>query len=323
MARKSARSSAECALQSCGNSVRFDNPSFPYCSRYHSHLRADMTQVDHLINESSKSMQEVLTVLKHAERDESYTLRGKETAEIINDSITDKNHTQSRVRELTYAALASCGKALRKHKVNPFNSRQARESRDILLEDVQGDLEKRGFDVHHLRCESGTANLNDRNGIVKINDHEVLLVELDDADVVIDVATSAPLCDVIENDRVDQVLEQGTSQFGDGVSVVDLAVFGGWSSGNYAKITRKDTGETLWSNETLEESDIDQQRKLVEEYQRKFGDLKQPEVFYPGFDNERQGGSIEEKIDNHGDLTKEDIIRINEQRKQQKQRGGE
>lgn len=311
MAKKNTRNSTECALESCSNTVRFDNPSFPYCSRYHSHLKSDTTKVDRMIEDNPHNMNSINRILKNAEIDESYTPQGLEMSNLTFENITSKNDHQTKTREMVRTALGSCGRHYKKYKLNPFDPHQSAEYRDRLLDDVESDLKDKRFKVERIVCEDGSAFID---GEKKINNHEALLVRMDDTDVVVDVASAAPLDGVIEG-KVDEHFGSGNSTFGDGVTIVDIAEYGRWSSGEYKTIRNTTTGEVEWNNKSSTDSGYDDQRKTAREAEEKYGKILFPSINYHSFENEENNDNIEEdhneisdrKRRTNSDMTKEEI----------------
>lgn len=322
MARKNTRNSTKCALESCGNSVAFTNDSFPYCSRYHAHLKSDTTKIDRMIEDNPNNMDAINRTLKNAEIDETYTPQGLEMSNLTFENITSKNDHQTRTREMIRSALASCGRHYKKYKINPFDPHQSAEHRSQLLDDVESDLENKRFNVDRIVCEDGSAFID---GEKKINDHEALLVRMDDTDIVVDVASAAPLDGIIEG-RVDEYFGSGNSTFGDGVTIVDIAEYGRWSSGEYKTIRNTSTGEIEWNNKSSTDSEYDDQRKMVEAARSTYGEILFPPINYHNFENdnvddnidETQGKSSDRRTRAHSDMTKEEVREKIKERELQK-----
>lgn len=311
MANKNTRNSTTCALESCNNSVRFDNASFPYCSRYHSHLKSDTTKVDRMIDDNPHNMVSINRMLKNAEVDESITSQGIEMANLTFENITNKNDHQTRIRDMVKTALGSCGRHYKKYRLNPFDPHQAAQHRDKILDDVESDLKDKNFTVERIVCEDGSAFIN---GEQKINDHEALLVKMDDTEVVVDVASAAPLDGIIEG-RVDKYFGSGNSTFGDGVTIVDIVEYGRWSSGEYKTIKNITTGEVEWNNKSSTDYGYDDQRKTAKQAEEKYGEILFPPIDYQGFENEKnddnieksQNDTLESRNEHPSDMTREEI----------------
>ena len=322
MARKNVRTSTTCALESCNNSVRFDNESFPYCSRYHSHLKSDTTKVDRMMEDNPHNMDSINRLLKNAEIDESITPQGVEMTNLTFENITSKNDHQTDVRKMVVTALGSCGRTYKKHRINPFNPHQSAKYRDKILDDVESDLKDKGFTVERIVCEDGSAFID---GEQKINDHKALIVRMEDTDIVVDVASAAPLDGIIEG-KVSDYFGSGNSSFGDGVTIVDIAEYGRWSSGEYKTIKNITTGEIEWNNKSSTDSSYDDQRDTVKKYEEKYGELIFPDIDYQGFGNKENDDNIEKVKNNRSnqqesipvDMTKEEIKAKIEARKSRK-----
>lgn len=242
----------------CTRKVRYDNPTFPYCN-YHAGMKEYETLTD-------KNFREATT---QEERDRVYRDR----------YIPDYSYTSPRVAALSLVENSVNGiepkliKATenlwkkKTRKVNMLVPSQSYEIRDDILGTLNEKLQKNN-DVEIIEMKSGEilfgeedANLLGKK-ILNTADHNSLLLTNSKGSFVIDVATSAPLHNIVnEGESILKYFPSGTS-LGDGLNFSHIAEAAFFSDIKWGLIETQ-SGNTIWDARDSETSDIAKQRKLV------------------------------------------------------------
>lgn len=281
---KKMSSSTTCALESCSRTVRYDNPTAPYCS-YHVGMKVARSSFSELASDPV-SMAVVRDTLYNPRR--SLIPRAAMSVGMLAAGSKLPGATVAKV----YRAWNRASEGV--DHDDPEQSLAARGRINDALSETFTDL---GYRADVARCTGGLIRLPD-TGYRPTADHEVLLVELDQDRLIVDGATSAPLAHLTS--AVSKLFPSGESTTGDGLYIAQPFEYGAFSSVTYDTIAVGD--EPIWSTPRLtEDSEVATQRALVSDREPVF-----PPVVYhtaPVDDNlpagESTGGepTLEELLD--------------------------
>lgn len=251
-------SSTSTTCKVCSNRVKYDNPTYPYC-HHHQHLK-DAKSISQEV--TLAEFDDVRKSLYNARKD--FHISGKNKA--IRQSLYDVN-TETRSNLPDFDSKV-CAKIIRNYgrltdSLDMNDSETAFQNRDSVLENMSQELNREGISHSIVHCTNGA--YFDENGVEKIHDHKVILIDGDNTkagySVIVDPATMAPLHGLTRNkEEIEQRLGSGSTSFGDGISIRPLAEFGRYSSVQYEKIT-KDDGTIVWDNSTPEDKEAEKLRK--------------------------------------------------------------
>lgn len=250
---KKSTTSQKCALETCGNMVRFDNPSFPYC-RFHGGIKKQTVpqyQKEYSQASSDKERQRIYYDMYVPHKTGRF---GHDASRdiVIASLMGEKFNKKAAIYTLKAWEKLSRGSDMSVPKV-------AREKRDTMLSTIAQVIDKNipNMDTDIIALSGGVTKIHGVD--TPVDDHKALLLSEKGNNYIVDVATSAPLSEYAES--VHNLCEEG-STVRDGCNISHLAEFAMTNSIHWDTISTSD-GELLWDNRSEEDNDIDRQRELL------------------------------------------------------------
>lgn len=248
------RESASCHLESCNITVRFDNPTFPYC-RFHGHLKGASSWMDSLMSQDFDNARNTFYVPEKTLASPSASLSSL-TSKMSGLPEDDVKKIYTSWREIIGSTDMSV----------PENSMKYREQ---LLETIMHSVKNMG-DASIAHCHSGIA-MSPEGGRLIVKDHEIIHLDNNHGSLAIDPASSAPFVGVVDG-SLREAFGSGVSPHADGLYVSSLFEFAAYSSIKYRTI--KTDEEVLWDmpNSVSEfGDDISALRELAKRSNARYG----------------------------------------------------
>lgn len=279
MSRRAA-ASTECALESCSRTVRFDNPTAPFCS-YHSGMKKARSSF-----EGMTSIPEYLEEARNTLYNPRKSMLSPAAMSVSIMAAASKMSGKDTIRVYKAWRDASDG-------VDHTRPEESLGARSRINDELSGELASMGYTVEKATCSDGLIRLPDQ-GYRQVSEHEVLVADRDQERIIVDGATSAPLSGI--TDDVTTMFPSGESTLADGLYIAQPFEYAAFSSVTYGRI-HTPSGAVWEAPKVIEEPEVEFSRKLASSTPQVF-----PPVVYWHPDPE------EDQSDGHDEPTLEELI---------------
>lgn len=248
----------------CNKTVRYDNPTFPYCHLHVGLKRDDLSLMKRSPQYSFESNREMLYKPEKSKVSKKQMTRQALVGSSQGTGLSEKS----------VAHIAS-GWSQATSSINTKDPQDCILNRDTVVNSMRDTVDKA------VRSDSSVINPHTgialcKNSSILIpdgdlkniqSDHKVVYSSSDNnPTVIVDALPASVLDGVVEKENIDDVFPSGSSNFTDGLTISSLYEYAGYSSINVDYMQDSETGEVLWDNSTglgKDSPEINSQRDLL------------------------------------------------------------